>query len=973
MRLSLAPLLPISAALCAGTLHAAPAPAPAVVFDARTLDWEERCTAEALQGLVNRSGPRLYLDNGQAHDQRWLDLYAERAGLTYERLVGLRALLERFAPETQGLVVYDPLQDASRYVAITLAGVDGLVPVSPALLAGRSPALLAAGDWPGLDFAAEDSAHVHSWRQAANPTLTLTPGEGLAMEEGNPAPDNPWSFISTGPLPVDLDRYPILDVEVSSVEGQGAGWLIKLTWDRNGDGQINGGEDDLCLPLQTRPGRQRWNIAELGAIRGQHTFALLQLHIAGKGAKVVWRRVRFAAPDGQAPPTVAALPLSGPGLAVKRDLRGQFAGTRAAYEWALRELLPRCRGDLAHTVNGGQVDGVNVGVCGPMSGFDWQTQNRGFVFNLACTAERLVSYGTTCGGSPEQAALYRRILEALQTPAQINGFGDPEDVWCRLLSNHGHYSFHAFGNWSFHNRVPCATTAFRQKVAFTAENTTPEQQRFYVCFMTSEGDTMKGPLPFFYGSWFDPARGKVPMNWGLNPLTARLFPALLQYYYDSATPDDYFFVGCSGAGYCYPDDMKDLDKFARHTAAACVEAGMPLIDTWGAARPDIQAQYVAATQPLGLTVNCAPARLKLLADGTPVAYHELTYWQTDGLDGASWSQVFATPEGRAQGIARIVQRIENIAARQQPPFVILVYGDLHSYPLHATLYREVAAALDPQRFKPARLDEAMAGIRAWSKGRVMLGSEGGINERLAWATLAGVPTTVPLTLTNGCDEPTEATVRVQADQEYQVTVRLAPHETRQLNDVTLTAGGDATTTASVVVSAAGQTQQSAASLTVVPCATTAKQAAFAACWSAAGLSHRGGSVVAEAEALWGKAWSSPAVSERPDCALFGPYSAMIPGRYLAAFRIKLAAETPAAVPPAAHLATLDVFAGGYSGTAKLSGQTEVYRRDFTAVDRWQWFGVEGDWAGLPSLLETRVAWHGTARLIVDRVVLFRLP
>ncbi len=121
---------------------------------------------------------------------------------------------------------------------------------------------------------------------------------------------------------------------------------------------------------------------------------------------------------------------------------------------------------------------------------DW----KGFVFNLACTAEKIISYGTSCGGSPEQAALYRRILAALETPAQINGFGDPEDVWCRLLSNYGHYSFHAFGNWSFHNQVPCATTSFRQKVSFTAESTDPDLQRFYVCFMTSEGDTMKGPI-----------------------------------------------------------------------------------------------------------------------------------------------------------------------------------------------------------------------------------------------------------------------------------------------------------------------------------------------------------------------------------------------------------------------------------------------------------------------------------------------
>jgi hypothetical protein len=962
-------LLPLAlAALAVAAAHAA----PAVVFDARTLDWEERCTVEALQGLVNRTGPRLYLDNGQRFEQQWLDIYAERAGLKYEKVTGLRTLLERFGRETKGVAVYDPMLDASRYVALTLAGVDDLIPVCPAVLAGRSPGMMPSGDWPGVDFTADDPAQVLSWRRAANPTLTLTPGNGLLMQEGNPDPKSPWSFISTGPVTVDLGRYPILEVNVSSVEGPGAGWMIKLTWDRNGDGQISGGEDDLCLPLQNRPGIQRWNIAELGGVRARHTFALVQLHIAGEGAKVLWRGVRFVSPEGQGPVPTAAASLTALGLPVKRDLRGQFAGTIAAYDWALRELMPRCSRRLAHTVNGGMVDGTNTGVCGPMAGFDWHTQNKGFVFNLACTADKKISYGTECGGSPEQAAMYGRILDALIAPAQINGYGDPEDVWCRLLSQHGHYSFHAYSNWSFHSKVPCTTRAFHQKTSFTPANTKPDTQRFYVCFMTSEGDTMKGPIPFFYESWFDPARGKVPVNWGINPLTAQFFPAMLQYYYDTATPDDYFFTGCSGAGYCYPDDMKDLDKFARHTAVACAQADLPHIDVWGASRPDVQERFAALTKPLGLTVNCSPARLKLLSDGTPVAYHELAYWQTDGLNGASWPQVFADPEGRKQAVARIVQRIENIAERNQPPFVILVYGDLHSYARHAQLYQEVAQALDPERYHVARLDEAMAGVRAWARGRVMVGSNG-INERLAWAALAGVPTVVPLTLTSGCDAPVTANLSVRAGgQECATTVRLAPREARQVSDLRLTATDEGTSQASVVVRAGGQAQRSEASLTVVPCATKARQAAFAACWSATGLSHRSGSVVTEAGALWGKAWSSPEVSGKSDCIVFGPYAPMPAGRYLAAFRVGLAADTPTDVPPDADLATLDVFAGGYAGTAKVAGQTVVYRRDFPAPGQWRWFAVEGDWAGLPSLMETRVDWHGKARLLIDRIVLFRL-
>jgi hypothetical protein len=271
MRSSLGMLPATFASLCTAMLHAAPAApsAPVVVFDARALDWEERCTAEALQGLINRTGPRLYLDNGQSHDQRWLDIYAERQGLRYERMSGLRSLLERFGKETRGLVVYDPLLDASRYVAITQAGVEGLIPVCPAVLTGRSSTMALAGDWPGADFAADDPAQLLAWRSAANPKLTLTPGQGLTMEEGNPDPNSPWSFISTGPVTVDLSRYPILEVEVSSVEGPGAGWAIKLTWDRNGDGQIAGPAGRAALEHRGAWGpRRQADLRSRAATRG---------------------------------------------------------------------------------------------------------------------------------------------------------------------------------------------------------------------------------------------------------------------------------------------------------------------------------------------------------------------------------------------------------------------------------------------------------------------------------------------------------------------------------------------------------------------------------------------------------------------------------------------------------------------------------------------------------------------------------
>jgi hypothetical protein len=940
---------------------------PVLVFDRQALTWDERCTAEALQGLVNRSGPRLFLHDGGPWDKRWLEVYAERCGFEYETAPDFASLLRRFAPEVKGAVVYDTDLDAGRYVALTMAGVEGLLPVSPGMLAGDTPALRAGSDWPGIDFTKGGDGALIEWRRANLQALSAGP-EGMKMQEDEKAPG--WGFASYGPIMVDIDKYPILEVEVGELHGDGAKWLVKLTWDRNGDGVVSGPDDDLVLTVKDTPGIQRWNIAQLGNIAGKRTFASLQLHVAGGAAGATWKRARFVSPEGAVATPLRQMKLEDLGIKVKEDLRGRFTSNVAAYQWALDNLMPKCSKWLAHTVNGGTVDGILTGVCGPMSGFDWQVQNRGFVFNLGCTPQKLVSYGTQAGGNPKHAAMYRKILAALKSPAMINGYGDPEDVWCSLLSEYGHYSFHAFNNWSFHSKVPATGKPIRQKIAFTPQNTKPDTGKYYVCFMTSEGDTMKGPLPFFFGSWFDPNRGKTPVNWGINPLMARHFPAMLEYFYDTASPNDYFFAGCSGAGYCYPDVMKDLEGFCRHTRDLCAQADLPCIDIWGATSWDTLRRYEAITKPLALTSNTAPARLGFIGSGTPVVFHELAYWQTYGLDsGQSWSNVFTDDAKRAEAVKRLVGRIEAIAQRTSPPFVILVYGDLHSYDRHASLYREVAEALDPNRFKPVRLDEAMSAIRVWSKDRVMVGSRS-INEPLHWAALTGVPTVVPVRLTSGYSHEVEVTVRASiGGKSSTATTKLQPWATEELQNLSVCPTDEGVQQAKLQVQGPGATQEYGADVIAVPSAgVKAKSARLEALWNAGQLQHESGQLAPDDQAAAGQAWSSPP-GGKPSCIVYGPYATVAKGRYAVAYRLKLA-ESAASADASTPVARIDVYAGGYKGSAKTHAERELKRGDFATPGQWEWFMLEADWAGAPDCMETRVYWHAKADLMVDRIAVF---
>ncbi len=94
------------------------------------LDGDERLLATALQGLVNRSNPRLYLLHGPHDDTvSWLREF-HRPYLTH---TGLQSLIDRHMGMISGLILYDPTMPDSINVALTLSGLEQGIPVSPEL------------------------------------------------------------------------------------------------------------------------------------------------------------------------------------------------------------------------------------------------------------------------------------------------------------------------------------------------------------------------------------------------------------------------------------------------------------------------------------------------------------------------------------------------------------------------------------------------------------------------------------------------------------------------------------------------------------------------------------------------------------------------------------------------------------------------------------------------------------------------
>jgi hypothetical protein len=128
---------------------------------------DEQLMFAALQGIVNRSGPQIYLE-GEVTDTTSATWLADHVVPVQTRAVSPYWLVTHFRSSIRGLVVWDPsLAVDTQNVATIMAGTDDLLPVSPALAAvlGALPYRLPIG----ADLRAEhftNGAQAYAWALA---------------------------------------------------------------------------------------------------------------------------------------------------------------------------------------------------------------------------------------------------------------------------------------------------------------------------------------------------------------------------------------------------------------------------------------------------------------------------------------------------------------------------------------------------------------------------------------------------------------------------------------------------------------------------------------------------------------------------------------------------------------------------------------------------------------------------------------
>jgi hypothetical protein len=116
------------------------------------------------------------------------------------------------------------------------------------------------------------------------------------------------------------------------------------------------------------------------------------------------------------------------------------------------------------------------------------------------------------------------------------------------------------------------------------------ENKVYLALFLSDGDNIQYCQNALLRLWENPQRGIIPINWTISPGLADLGPGLLNYFYKTATPNDFFASGPSGLGYTLLYDAhnrkwnntggKEFDEYMKLTQRYLEKSGLRVITVW---------------------------------------------------------------------------------------------------------------------------------------------------------------------------------------------------------------------------------------------------------------------------------------------------------------------------------------------------------------------------------------------------------
>jgi hypothetical protein len=235
--------------------------------------------------------------------------------------------------------------------------------------------------------------------------------------------------------------------------------------------------------------------------------------------------------------TPELLPLAqAAGLNVVEDFRGTFAGMNDAqiYRWAYRHYWDRCSREFIVWLGGEAGKVMKPAVA------DWGMHQRVFFNDLSSRPSDSAEY-----------ALANQLLAEMKPMSMVMGWHsyakDLEEEHVKLTSTYGHRveGLNTLPNLSFSAQVPISPGfTFKNHHHVQLGDSILPGPKVYITCVQTDGIGL--------GAWLRPGRGEIPYAWEVLMNYTWMAPAMAEYFYTMATPNDYF-IGClSGPGYLYP-------------------------------------------------------------------------------------------------------------------------------------------------------------------------------------------------------------------------------------------------------------------------------------------------------------------------------------------------------------------------------------------------------------------------------------
>lgn len=638
------------------------------------------------------------------------------------------------------------------------------------------------------------------------------------------------------------------------------------------------------------------------------------------------------------------------GLPLLADLRGRWKTHAEAYRWAFDNLWPQLNHFVLACLYPDDANGLR----------DYLYQQRIFTFWITGPID-----GALPGGDPTAEA---RVMEEVlaQAPASIPVMGFPwagDDVGIgegggvRLFAQYGKFLVGAVGVANLSVQSGYSAPALKQR-----RTPAPELQpdKVYLTWLMSDGDNLpvlsRGNFPQL---WKDTSRGRVPIAWSLSPCAALMIPAVVDYYYESATAGDTFVGAVSGVGYTYPDDYAQrFDAEARKrlfgdflalTCEYLPRSDLKQLWVMGVSQPEMINRFAAEIPSIDALFPDYGKRLDRYdevfypaARGIPV-FHAVTHWE----EGAT----------RSRKIERLVEQIRAASPAERPAFL---HAFIWNWGADLSVLPEVMERLGPHYVAVGPDHLASLATQALAQQKVVIRCVPGVaaieGQPIHFQVEAYNATRSPLPFqtvaTEGLDGVTAApeTGEIPAFQ----SVKIAFH------------GKPAGSSLRFALKGPWGERAKAVALQTIPAGELAGALPVGGPWrfterfEAAGLSHRSGSEQLDVAVPGGRVWVAKAGETEAGHIVFGPYKPLPAGRYVALFRIKRLGEG------SGGLARIDIHSEGAKDDA---AALSISIKD-APLNAWRAYPLEFKHPGGP--VETRVFWPGKASLAAGDILIWEI-